>query len=88
MKFLLDMPIPPGMAGWLRERGHDAVHAAEIGLAGSEETGAGGRGTPDVVRRAGAGMESCSRRQGVRNRGAAAVDWTIRLGDNDLGLIL
>jgi predicted nuclease of predicted toxin-antitoxin system len=33
MKFLLDMPIPPGMAGWLRERGHDAVHAAEIGLA-------------------------------------------------------
>ena len=33
MRFLLDMPISPGLAVWLREQGHDVVHAAEIGLA-------------------------------------------------------
>jgi predicted nuclease of predicted toxin-antitoxin system len=37
MKFLLDMAIPPGMAGWLRERGHNTVHAAEIGLARDQD---------------------------------------------------
>lgn len=32
MKFLVDMPLSPGLARWLRERGHDAVHAAELNL--------------------------------------------------------
>lgn len=32
MKFLLDMPIPPSIASWLEERGHDAVHASSQGL--------------------------------------------------------
>lgn len=33
MRFLVDMPISPAVAAWLREQGHGAVHAAEIGLA-------------------------------------------------------
>jgi predicted nuclease of predicted toxin-antitoxin system len=32
VKFLVDMPLSPALAGWLRERGHDAVHAADLGL--------------------------------------------------------
>lgn len=32
MKFLVDMPLSPHLAAWLREQGHDAVHAAESGL--------------------------------------------------------
>lgn len=29
MKFLVDMPLSPALAVWLRDNGHDAVHAAE-----------------------------------------------------------
>ncbi|MBI4615188.1 MAG: DUF5615 family PIN-like protein [Planctomycetes bacterium] len=32
MKFLVDMPLSPGLATWLREEGHDALHALESGL--------------------------------------------------------
>ena len=32
MKFLIDMPLSPGLAAWLREQGHDAVHALELEL--------------------------------------------------------
>ncbi|MBI1748405.1 MAG: DUF5615 family PIN-like protein [Acidobacteria bacterium] len=32
MKFLIDMPLSPGLADWLRQQSHDAVHALEIGL--------------------------------------------------------
>ena len=32
MKFLVDMPLSPELAAWLREHGHDARHAAEVGL--------------------------------------------------------
>lgn len=32
MKFLIDMPLSPTLSRWLRETGHDAVHASEIGL--------------------------------------------------------
>jgi len=32
MRFLVDMPLSPTLAAWLRQQGHDAVHAAEIGL--------------------------------------------------------
>jgi predicted nuclease of predicted toxin-antitoxin system len=32
VKFLLDMPLSPMLAAWLRGQGHDAVHAAELGL--------------------------------------------------------
>ena len=33
MKFLVDMPLSPDLAVWLRNDGHDAVHATDIGLA-------------------------------------------------------
>ncbi len=33
MKFLVDMPLPPGLAHWLEEAGHDAVHAMTIEMA-------------------------------------------------------
>ncbi len=32
MNFLVDMPISPVLAAWLKQNGHDAVHASEIGL--------------------------------------------------------
>jgi predicted nuclease of predicted toxin-antitoxin system len=32
VKFLIDMPVSPGVAGWLAEKNHDAVHASRIGL--------------------------------------------------------
>lgn len=33
MKFLIDMPLSPGLASWLAQQGHDAVHALGLGLA-------------------------------------------------------
>ncbi len=33
MKFLIDMPCSPTLVDWLGSRGHDAVHAQDIGLA-------------------------------------------------------
>ncbi len=32
MKFLIDMPLSPAVAAWLVDQGHDAVHAADLGL--------------------------------------------------------
>jgi predicted nuclease of predicted toxin-antitoxin system len=32
VKFLIDMPLSPAVAEWLVDRGHDAVHAAHLGL--------------------------------------------------------
>lgn len=32
MKFLVDMPLSPALAAWLRDNGHDAAHAAELDL--------------------------------------------------------
>lgn len=32
MRFLVDMPLSPGLVGWLVRHGHDAVHAVEVGL--------------------------------------------------------
>ncbi|MCK6620305.1 MAG: DUF5615 family PIN-like protein [Calditrichaceae bacterium] len=35
MKFLVDMPLSPELAEWLKLQGHDAVHAIEAGLSRS-----------------------------------------------------
>jgi len=32
MRFLIDMPLSPSLAEWLREKGHNAMHAEESGL--------------------------------------------------------
>ena len=32
MRFLVDMPLSPALAHWLEERGHEAVHAQQLGL--------------------------------------------------------
>lgn len=32
MRFLIDAQLPPALCGWLRGRGHEAVHVAEIGM--------------------------------------------------------
>lgn len=32
MKFLVDMPISPLLAEWLKEQGHDAIHVVHVGL--------------------------------------------------------
>ena len=32
MKFLIDAQLPPALCGWLHERGHEAVHVAELGM--------------------------------------------------------
>ena len=33
MRFLVDAQLPPALARWLVERGHDATHVHEIGMA-------------------------------------------------------
>lgn len=38
MKFLIDMPLPPGLGIRLVEQGHDAVHALKLGLARASDT--------------------------------------------------
>ena len=38
MKFLVDMPLSPVLARWLVDQGHDAVHAAEIGMQTAPDT--------------------------------------------------
>ena len=32
MRFLVDNQLPPSLARWLRDRGHDAEHVFESGL--------------------------------------------------------
>ena len=37
MNFLVDEQLPPRLAHWLREQGHDARHVIEIGLGGKPD---------------------------------------------------
>lgn len=38
MKFLIDMPASPELVHWLEEKGHEAVHAQDIGLGTSPDS--------------------------------------------------
>jgi predicted nuclease of predicted toxin-antitoxin system len=38
VKFLVDMPLSPGLARWLIDRGHDAIHASDIGMERASDT--------------------------------------------------
>lgn len=39
MRFLIDMPISPLLAEWLQREGHDAIHAAHVGLDQASDEG-------------------------------------------------
>jgi predicted nuclease of predicted toxin-antitoxin system len=38
MRFLIDMPLSPQLAAWLRENGHEADHASTVGLHGARDS--------------------------------------------------
>ena len=37
MRFLIDTQLPAGLSNWLRDRGHQAEHVLEIGLAQAKD---------------------------------------------------
>ncbi len=37
MKFLIDAQLPPALALWLRDRGHEADHVLALGLLGASD---------------------------------------------------
>lgn len=47
MKFLIDAQLPPALCGWLRERGHEAVHVAEIGMIAASDAEIAARAEAD-----------------------------------------
>jgi len=38
MKFIVDAQLPPALAGWLREQGHQAEHVQDVGLREAEDS--------------------------------------------------
>ena len=50
MSFLVDMPLPPGLAAWLRDQGYKADHASEIDMSrATDETILGYAKSKDMV---------------------------------------
>ncbi len=47
MKFLIDAQLPPALCGWLRERGHEAVHVFEIGMVAASDVEIAARAEAD-----------------------------------------
>jgi predicted nuclease of predicted toxin-antitoxin system len=37
MRCLIDAQLPPALAGWLRDRGHEADHVETLGLTGAAD---------------------------------------------------
>ncbi len=37
MRFLIDAQLPPALAGWLREAGHEASHVEDAGFRDAED---------------------------------------------------
>jgi predicted nuclease of predicted toxin-antitoxin system len=38
MKFIVDAQLPPALAHWLREQGHQAEHVTEVGLREADDS--------------------------------------------------
>jgi len=38
MDFLVDAQLPPGLAGWLIEKGHTATHVKDVFLTSAEDS--------------------------------------------------
>lgn len=49
MKFLIDAQLPPALCGWLRERGHEAVHVSEIGMIAASDAEIAARAEADAA---------------------------------------
>lgn len=47
MNFLIDAQLPPVLCGWLRERGHQAVHVFEIGMVAASDAEIAARAEAD-----------------------------------------
>lgn len=47
MRFLVDAQLPPALCGWLRERGHEAVHVFEIGMIAASDEAIAARAEAD-----------------------------------------
>jgi predicted nuclease of predicted toxin-antitoxin system len=37
MRFLVDAQLPPALATWLADHGHEAAHVVDAGLAGADD---------------------------------------------------
>jgi predicted nuclease of predicted toxin-antitoxin system len=37
MRFLVDAQLPPALARWLKDRGHDAEHVFDVGMASADD---------------------------------------------------
>ncbi len=37
MRFLVDSQLPPALARWIADEGHQAMHVANLGLAGASD---------------------------------------------------
>jgi predicted nuclease of predicted toxin-antitoxin system len=48
VKFLIDMPLSPTLAGWRNSLGHDAVRAVDLGLRRAADTEIIARAKPDA----------------------------------------
>ena len=47
MNFLIEAQLPPALCGWLRERGHQAVHVFEIGMVAASDAEIAARAEAD-----------------------------------------
>lgn len=47
MNFLIDAQLPPALCGWMRERGHQAVHVFEIGMVAASDAEIAARAEAD-----------------------------------------
>lgn len=86
MRFLVDANLPPALARWLREQGHEADHIAEIGQPSATDE--------QVWQRAAAGDaiivskdEDFARRRSVAKQGPPIVIW-VRIGNTRKSALL